>query len=87
MKRRQLHDLPPDGSERAWFASAEDTVLQKLSWYQQGFGISDRQWNDLAGVIRLRGSELDIAYLRKWAPHLGVSALLERALSEHLSAQ
>ena len=84
MHRRELHDLPPDGEAQAWFASPEDTVLQKLSWYQKGHGISERQWNDVAGVIRMRGQDLDLAYLRTWAPHLDVSDLLERALDENM---
>jgi hypothetical protein len=87
MARRQRHGLPPDGERQAWFASAEDTVLQKLDWFQKGFGISERQWNDLAGVIRLRGADLDLGYMRRWAPHLGVAELLERALAENLAGR
>ena len=83
MQRRERHGLPPDGSAQAWFASAEDTILQKLDWYRKGSGISDRQWQDVAGVIRMRGRDLDIHYMRRWAPHLGVADLLERALAEN----
>lgn len=38
----------------------------------------------LAGVIRMRGATLDLDYLHRWAPHLGVAELLERALAEIL---
>jgi hypothetical protein len=82
MNRRSEHRVTPDGDERAYFASAEDTILQKLDWYQKGAGISDRQWQDVLGVIRIQRPALDLDYLRRWAPHLGVNALLERALGE-----
>ena len=44
--------------------------------------VSERQWRDVQGVIELRGSELDMEYLRRWAPVLGIAELLEQALAE-----
>lgn len=82
MNRRQEHAIALDSPERAWFASPEDTVLQKLDWYKKGNQISERQWGDVLGVLKVQESEIDLAYLRKWAPTLGVSELLERALIE-----
>ena len=69
-------------ARRLWIASAEDTVLAKLAWYRRGGEVSDRQWRDVQGVIELRGRDLDIEYLRRWAPPLGVADLLEQALAE-----
>lgn len=82
MRRRQEHRLAPDDDARAFFASAEDTVLQKLDWYRKGGEISDRQWGDVLGVLRMQGPSLDVDYMRKWAPHLGVESLLERVMLE-----
>jgi hypothetical protein len=65
-----------------YFASAEDTVLAKLDWYRKGGGISDRQWRDLLGVLKVQAGALDQAYLKHWASELGVSVLLRRALDE-----
>ena len=62
--------------------SAEDTVLRKLEWYRLGGEISDRQWNDILGVVRTQGERLDKEYLRQWASELGISDLLERVLSK-----
>jgi hypothetical protein len=61
-------------------ATAEDVVLQKLRWYRLGNEVSDRQWRDVAGVLKSRGSTLDRSYLEHWARELGVSDLLARAL-------
>jgi len=66
---------------RLWIASAEDTVLAKLAWYRRGGGTSERQWSDVQGVLELCGPELEVEYLRRWAPVLGVADLLEQALA------
>ena len=63
-------------------ATAEDTILNKLRWYRTGGETSERQWNDLRGILRVSGARLDLAYLNTWAPRLGVADLLERLLHE-----
>jgi hypothetical protein len=68
---RRLHVHPP-----------EDILLQKLRWYRLGGEVSDRQWRDIAAIVRVQGSRLDREYLRDGAGILGVSDLLERALGE-----
>ena len=45
-----------------------------------GGEVSDRQWNDILGVLKVQGTNLDMAYLQRWAVALKVSDLLERAL-------
>ena len=59
--------------------SAEDAVLSKLEWFQQGGRSSTRQWNDIVGVMKQQGGTLDVTYLQKWADVLGVRDLLEQA--------
>lgn len=61
------------------FSSPEDVVLHKLAWYRLGDEVSDRQWSDVVGVLDIQKSTLDNAYLDRWAHHLGVVDLLERA--------
>jgi hypothetical protein len=63
-------------------ATAEDTVLSKLRWYRATGETSERQWNDLRGIVQVSGTRLDLAYLNAWAPRLGVADLLERLLGE-----
>ena len=44
--------------------------------------MSDRQWSDVVGVLKLTGSRIDGEYLQRWAPALGVRDLMDRALAE-----
>ncbi len=64
------------------FASPEDTVLAKLEWYRMGYEVSERQWRDILGVLKIRAGELDLDYLREWADELEIGDLLERALQQ-----
>ncbi len=63
-------------------ATAEDILLAKLRWYQDGGQVSEQQWRDIAGIIA-RNQALDCCYLEEWAARLGVSPLLARALKEY----
>jgi hypothetical protein len=80
MERRQLEVLKPDPQQTAYVATAEDTILAKLVWYRDRRGISDMQWRDILGVIRVQGDKLDLAYLGHWAAELQVTDLLARAM-------
>lgn len=72
----------PDGKVIIRFASPEDTLLHKLIWYKMGNQVSDRQWGDILGVLKVQGDALDQAYLDQWAPLLDVFSLLVRARKE-----
>jgi hypothetical protein len=72
----------PDLDRALHFSSAEDIVLHKLQWFAEGGGVSDRQWHDLQGVLRVQRRQLDLSYLRIWAERLALAELLRRALDE-----
>lgn len=78
--RRVQQQVLVEGSRTFYMASPEDLVLNKLEWYRMGGGVSDRQWNDILGVLKVQGTALDMDYLQRWAADLNVTDLLERAL-------
>lgn len=82
MRRRVLQATGPDGQTTFYVASPEDTILAKLQWYRDCGGMSDRQWNDVLGVLKVQGSTLDRAYLNEWARELAITDLLGRAVDE-----
>jgi hypothetical protein len=82
LSRRQSWIADADSGRTIYVATPEDTILAKLAWYRLGDEVSDRQWRDILGVLAVQGDRLDLAYMREWAASLGVSDLLERALSK-----
>jgi hypothetical protein len=80
-RKKELLDEQQQASE-FYLASPEDIILNKLDWYRLGEGVSERQWKDVIGVIKVQGNSLDRSYLRYWASELGLSDLLDQAFSE-----
>lgn len=67
------------GDAELWVGAAEDQVLRKLSWFQLGGQVSDRQWRDVVAIIAVQGDRLDMADLDLAAHSLGLADLLARA--------
>ena len=87
--RRTMRAIRPDGREgkqseaiECSLASVEDTVLRKLERYRAGVEASERQWNDLRGVVHAAAGQIDADYLRRWAVYLQVEDLLSKLLAE-----
>jgi hypothetical protein len=78
LRRKQADFL----GQKRWFATAEDIILAKLEWYRLGNEISDRQWRDILGVLKVQAGRLDLDYLHQWAAELNVADLFQRALKE-----
>ena len=79
MSRRTKVSTLDESSLPIVMISAEDTILLKLEWYRLGGEISERQWLDVVGVLRVQSDRLDQAYLDRWAADLGVADLLDDA--------
>ena len=47
-----------------------------------GGDVSEQQWRDVLGVMKVQADRLDLACLRQWAAQLNLSDLLERAIKE-----
>lgn len=82
LERRNTQAVFPEPAPLLYVLSPEDILLNKLVWYKLGGGVSDRQWDDVLGVLKVQGSRLDLSYLKRWAKELNVDDLLERALTE-----
>jgi hypothetical protein len=80
--RRVEKAFSEDESRQLFFATPDDTILHKLAWYKAGDEVSERQWNDVLGVLKVQGDQLDMVYLDRWARKLSVSELLKKAIDE-----
>jgi len=80
---RRLRIAPFEGAaHEVCFATAEDMVVRKLEWFRRGGSRSERQWNDVLGILRVQTGRLDMDGMRRSAASLAVGDLLARALAE-----
>jgi hypothetical protein len=82
MHRRFPQIISDESPQSVYFTTAEDIILAKLEWFRSGGEVSERQWSDILGVLRVQGNRLDMDYLHQWANELVVSDLLLKALRE-----
>jgi hypothetical protein len=76
LERCQRHNI---GTGEIWVATPEDVILAKLAWFKKGGKVSEQQWRDVLGVLKVQGSRLDFAYLAGQAQRFGLADLLEKA--------
>lgn len=81
-RRRREYPDPQQPERSVYFASPEDTILHKLCWFEMGGRVSDRQWQDVLGVLKVQGMTLDHRYLQEWAARLNLTELLQQATQE-----
>jgi hypothetical protein len=76
-QRRQHVDFE---GKAAWLPTAEDVVVTKLRWSKAGKRSKDV--DDVARVLAVRGSQLDLDYIRHWCDQHGTRSLFEQLLEE-----
>jgi hypothetical protein len=67
--------------QSAYIARPEDVVLYKLRWYQ--ITPSDRQLNDVVGILSVSSDAIDFDYLHRWAETISVSHILKPLLPNY----
>ncbi len=82
LARRKKVQLTEGGRKERYVIAPEDIILLKLRWFRETDGTSERQWDDVMGVLAVRGETLDHEYLTRWAERFGLQELLNRALVE-----
>jgi len=81
---RKIKDTLEDDDVKTefYFSSPEDIIISKLQWYELGGKVSERQWLDVIGVIKVQGDSLDKNYLQVWTKELGIFELLKNAFND-----
>lgn len=80
--RARKENLSSEPQMTAVLASPEDTLLAKLEWYRLGGEVSERQWRDVLGILKVQSGALDVDYMNHMADDLKVKDLLDRALKD-----
>jgi len=82
LRRKKKDTLDEVGLNEFYFASPEDIILHKLQWYKLGDCVSERQWRDIVGVIKVQGALLDKEYLSGWSRKSGFFSLMQKAFAD-----
>ncbi len=53
-------------------------ILKKMAYYLEGG--SEKHLRDIAGVIRVQETKIDLAYIEGWAEKLGLTAIWQEIL-------
>jgi hypothetical protein len=66
-ERRKTHEVE---GIRLTLATPEDVIIAKLEWAQSSG--SERQIDDVAGILRFQGEKLNLPYIEEWVAKLGL---------------
>lgn len=69
----RVRRLRPAPDYDAAFASPEDVILKKLEYHREGG--SEKHLRDIAGILKISGEQIDLAYLAEWSSRLGLADL------------
>jgi hypothetical protein len=54
-----------------YIATPEDVIIAKLEWW--AISPSEQQMEDVVGIVRVQGENLDIGYISRWVDLLGLA--------------
>lgn len=82
LERAIPRELGPDPELRFPVTAPEVIVLRKLSWFDKGDRVSERQWRDVLAVLRVQRQRLDRGFMLSLARDSGLEPLLRLACDE-----
>lgn len=65
-------------------ASAEDIILRKMEYYQEGG--SEKHLRDIASILRIQKEHLDRTYISEWTQRLGVEDIWNSIVAKEAQA-
>ena len=74
-RRRRVALLP---AVEAVAAAPDDVIIAKMLYYHEGG--SEKHLRDIAGILKVSGSDVDRQYVQRWADELGLSAIWDAIL-------
>jgi len=70
-RRRKVNFL----NKKVFIASLEDTIISKILWMKETN--SEKQKEDVLGIIKVQKDNIDFGYLKKWAKELNIEDILK----------
>ncbi|MCX8035941.1 MAG: hypothetical protein N3D11_02580 [Candidatus Sumerlaeia bacterium] len=59
LSRRVRYVLPTEPEKGFFVSTPENTLLAKLGWFRLGNEVSECQWRDMRGILRLHAGQLN----------------------------
>ncbi len=82
-QRRREDTLDEENTSlKFYLLSPEDVILAKLKWFRAGGCVSEQQWRDIQGILKVQEQSLDRKYLLGWAEQLTLDELLKKSFQE-----
>lgn len=75
----RVRQIEVAGGATERIAAPEDVILKKLVYYQ--IGGSEKHILDAVGILKHQPGQIDLDYLRRWAPELAIQDVLDKVLA------
>jgi hypothetical protein len=78
--RRRLVRFTSDPNSWGYVSAPRSSCCGSSIGNRRGGGVSDQQWRDILGVLKVQAGRLDLDFLRRMSTQLQITDLLDRAL-------